>query len=77
VVKKADFTKKVIMVDESVREIASLDELYNELLSSKPADKKELTIKKEEAKFARERILKLSLHIKNLVSNMESDETLT
>jgi len=73
---KEDFTKDVIAVDESMREIASLDELYDELLSSKPADRKELDIKKDEAKFARERILKLSLHVKNLVEKLESHETL-
>ncbi len=70
------FNQKVIEVDESMREMAALDELYTELLSSKPADEKELGIKKDEAKFARDRILKLSLHVKNLVADLESHETL-
>jgi hypothetical protein len=74
--KRENFTRDVISVDESMREIASLDELYNELLRSKPSDKRELDMKKDEAKFARERILKLSLHIKNLVAKLESHETL-
>lgn len=73
---KDGFTKDVIALDESMREIASLDELYNELLRSRASDKNELDMKKDEAKFARERILKLSLHIKNLVAKLESHETL-
>ena len=75
--KKFDFTEKIVTIDESFREMASLDELYNELLGSAAKDDKELMVKKEEAKFARDRILKLSLHVKNLVANLESDETLT
>jgi hypothetical protein len=74
--KKADFSKNVITIDESMREIASLDELYNDLVTAKPKDEKELAIKKEEAKFARERILKLSLHVKNLLTKLESHEAL-
>lgn len=72
----ADFAQKVIEMDESMREISSLDELYNELTSARPADKRETEIKREEAKFARERILKLSLHVKNLLASLESHESL-
>ena len=70
------FTKQVIQVDESMREIASLDELYNELVESKPGNKNELEVKKDEARFARERMLKLSMHVKNLVKKLESHEHL-
>lgn len=71
-----DFTDQVIQIDESMREIASLDELYNELVASKPSDTKELEVKKDEARFARERMLKLSMHVKNLVKKLESHEHL-
>jgi hypothetical protein len=74
--RKAEFTKKIITIDESMREIESLAELYDELLASKPKDKRELDTKKEEARFARERILKLSLHVKHLLARVESHETL-
>ena len=73
---KKAFTKNIIALDESVREIASLDELYNELLASKTKDKKELSIKKDEAAFAHDRILKLSLHVKHLLRKLESHETI-
>ncbi len=71
-----DMMKKVVELDESMREISSLDELYNDLAMSKIKDAKELAVKKEEAKFARERMLKLSLHVRNLVRELESHETL-
>ncbi|MBW2996713.1 hypothetical protein KY349_00060 [Candidatus Woesearchaeota archaeon] len=74
--RKAGFAQKIITVDESMREIESLAELYDELLASRPADKRVLNTKKDEAKFARDRILKLSLHVKNLLANMESQEPL-
>ncbi len=73
---REEFTDHVIQIDESMREIASLDELYNELISSKPGNHKELEVKKDEARFARERILKLSMHVKNLVKKLESHEHL-
>jgi len=73
---RKDFTHKVVELDESMREVASLDELYNDLVRSRPGSARELEAKKDEAKFARERILKLSLHAKNLVRKMESHETL-
>ncbi|MBU2561787.1 MAG: hypothetical protein KKD17_05815 [Nanoarchaeota archaeon] len=71
-----DLSRHIIELDESMREIASLDELYNELVSSRAKDRKELTVKREEAVFARERILKLSLHVKNLLTKLESHEAL-
>jgi hypothetical protein len=71
-----DFLKRMVEMDESMREIASLDELYNELVSTGSKDERELSVRKEEAMFARERMLKLSLHVKNLIAGMESEETL-
>jgi hypothetical protein len=67
--------KRLVELDESAREIASLDELYMDLVNSRPKDRSELEMRQEEAKFARERILKLSLHIKNLLASVESEET--
>ena len=72
---KFDLTKKMVTIDESMREIASLAELYDELLASRPDSNKELDLKKDEAKFARDRMLKLSLHAKNLLASVESHET--
>jgi len=68
----ADIANRMIEIDESLREISSLDELYAELVNSKPADERERSLKLDEAKFARERILKLSLHVKNLLGNVEA-----
>ncbi len=70
------FTKSTIEIDESMREIATLEELYTELTSSSPEEDKELATRKDEAKFARERMLRLSLHVKNLLEKMESSEKL-
>ena len=72
--KKEDFTKKVVTIDESMREIASLDELYNDLLTSKPKTDAETESVKEQAKFARERMLRLSLHVKNILQKAEAQE---
>ncbi|MBN1544351.1 hypothetical protein JW898_02710 [Candidatus Woesearchaeota archaeon] len=71
-----DISRQIIELDESMREIASLDELYSELVSSGSRDGKELAVRKEEAAFARERMLKLSLHVKNLLTKLESHEAL-
>jgi len=71
---RSDFTKYAIELDESMREIAALDELYSEITGSGISDDKELALKKDEARFARERMLKLSLHVKNLLAKMESGE---
>ena len=73
--KKFDLTSKIVTIDESMREIASLAELYDELLASRPGSKNELDVKKDEAKFARDRMLKLSLHAKNLLASVESHES--
>jgi hypothetical protein len=71
---EADFARRMIEIDESLREMSSLDELYAELVRSRPADERERSLKLDEAKFARERILKLSLHVKNLLGTVESGE---
>jgi hypothetical protein len=70
------FARAVVEIDESMREIAALDELYSELVASRPGNKRELAVRKEEAKFARERMLKLSLHVKHRLTKLESHETL-
>ena len=67
-----DLARRMIEIDESLREISSLDELYAELVNSRPGDERERSLKLDEAKFARERILKLSLHVKNLLGNVEA-----
>jgi hypothetical protein len=74
--KKADFVQKVIELDESIREIGALDGLYEELVKAAPEGKRDADVKKDEARFARDRILKLSLHAKNLIASIESHETL-
>jgi hypothetical protein len=68
-----DFNRHIIEMDESLREIASLDELYKEL--NEQSQEKDL-MKKHEAKYARERMLKLSLHVKHLAEKMASHEHL-
>jgi hypothetical protein len=74
--KEDDFIKKVVEIDESMREIGSLDELYDEICASQTSDANEAAIRKEEARFARERMLKLSLHVKNLLEIIEAHERL-
>jgi hypothetical protein len=71
-----DLLKGVVAIDESMREMASLDELYDELIAAGAKDERELSVRKDEAMFARERILKLSLHVKNILGDIESEETL-
>ena len=73
--RRSDVAKELVEIDESMREIASLAELYDELLAAAPKDQTALDTKKDEAKFARERILKLSLHVKHLVAHLESYES--
>jgi hypothetical protein len=75
--KKADFTKELITVDESMREIASLSELYEDLVNSSPRSKAEAESAREQAEFARERILKLSLLVKNTLEKAETHEHVT
>jgi hypothetical protein len=75
-VSRSDFELKVVQLDESMREIGSLAALYEELVSASPESKRDIAVKRDEAKFARERMLKLSLHAKNVLSKLESDETL-
>lgn len=70
--RKTDPAKELINVDESVREIASLAELYDELFASAPKSRKDLDTRRDEARFARDRILRLSLHVKNEVDRLES-----
>ncbi|MBW2964051.1 hypothetical protein KY363_01200 [Candidatus Woesearchaeota archaeon] len=70
------FAQKAIEIDESLREIAALDDLYDDLVRSQPENRHELEIKRDEARFARERMLKLSLHVKNLLASLESKETI-
>jgi hypothetical protein len=74
--KRHDFSMKVIEAKESVLELSSLDELYSSLVSCSTKDENEKRLRTEEAKFARERMLKLSLHVKNLLSNLEKEENL-
>ncbi|MBW2967708.1 hypothetical protein KY362_04425 [Candidatus Woesearchaeota archaeon] len=68
---KAEASERLLAIDESLREIASLDELYAELVGSE-AGSRDLDIKREEARFARDRLLRLSLHVKNLLAELES-----
>jgi hypothetical protein len=68
--------KDIVAIDESMREIAALDDLYSEIISSGANDARDLSVKKEEAMFARERVLKLSLHVKNLLGEIEPEEKL-
>ncbi|MFH1064212.1 MAG: hypothetical protein V1729_03975 [Candidatus Woesearchaeota archaeon] len=74
--KNDNTTDYIIEIDESMREIAALDELYTELVGSSPESDREMKIKQDEAKFARDRILRLSMHIKNRLAKIESHEKL-
>ncbi len=74
--KQEDMANYIIEVDESMREIAALDELYTEFISSSPESDRELKVKQDEAKFARDRILRLSMHVKNRLDRIESHEKL-
>ena len=77
-IKKANTGKKVsqylIQLDESFREIAALDELYDDIVNSNVGNKKKADMRCDEAKFARDRLLRLSLHVKHLIAEVEKEE---
>ena len=60
-------SKEISLIKQSVQEITALDEIYSDIISSKINNSSELELKQEEAKFARNRILKLSLNLKNII----------
>lgn len=59
-------------VDESFREIEGLADLYESLVEEEATDKTDLEIREEEARFARDRLLRLSLHVKNVIEKIET-----
>ena len=59
------------VIRESIREISTLDEIYSEIVSSKPQNKAENELKQEEAKFSRDQILKISLNIRNIIKKLK------
>ncbi len=67
--------EKLIELDESMREIEGLADLYENLVGESAKDRRDLDIRQEEARFARDRLLRLSLHIKNLLDVIESEES--
>jgi hypothetical protein len=74
--KQKDLTQEIITIDESMREMTSLAELYEDLLKTTPKSDAEAASIKEQASFARERILKLSLHVKNTLELAKTQERL-
>ncbi len=64
--------KKLIEIDESFREIEGLADLYEGLVEEEAGDKQDLDIRKEEAKFARDRLLRISLHVKNQLERIQT-----
>jgi glutaredoxin-related protein len=65
-------TECLVAIDESLREISVLEELYTDMFTDSNI-LQEAEIRREEAKFARERVLKLSLHIRNMVENLKRE----
>ncbi|MFC1723311.1 hypothetical protein ACFL0V_04180 [Nanoarchaeota archaeon] len=63
--------KKLAELDESFREIESLADLYEGLVGE-AAPREELGVRREEARFVRDRLLRLSLHAKHLTEKIET-----
>ncbi|MFC1753045.1 hypothetical protein ACFL96_06580 [Thermoproteota archaeon] len=61
------------IIKQSMIKIASLSEIYDELISSRPK-KGEAEQKRIEAEYARDQILKLSIHVKHLLQDLERKE---
>ncbi len=62
--------KDLVKIDESMVEIEALQKRYDELVGT---SKESVSDRKLEAKFIHDRILKLSLNVKNILSALEKD----
>ncbi|NQU78998.1 hypothetical protein HQ545_04480 [Candidatus Woesearchaeota archaeon] len=65
------FRERMLSIDESMREISALDELYEDIVNAGVDSNEDIIVRKEEAKFAKERMLKLSLHVKHMLEGLE------
>ncbi len=63
--------QKLAELEEGFREIDSLASLYEQLVEG-AENERQLEVQKEEAKFARDRLLRLSLHAKNMIKDIET-----
>lgn len=70
-----DLTKKIMMLRQSAEEIKSYADLYDELIGSEPLSEAEASEKKAEAEFAINHMLKLSIHMKRLLIDVEQEES--
>ena len=70
--KNTALEQKFAEIDESFREMEGLADLYEGLVGEGATDKIDLDIRKEEAKFARDRLLRLSLHAKNIIERIQT-----
>lgn len=57
-----------------MKEIALVAELYESTLEKPPRSKEEAEARALEARFARERMLKLSLHARHLITELEAKD---
>ncbi|MBT7903734.1 hypothetical protein HN587_07765 [Candidatus Woesearchaeota archaeon] len=67
-------SQQLQIVKKNIEEINTLFELYSEDVYSKPRSETEAKAKREEAKYIRDRILKISLANKEILSGLEKKE---
>ena len=60
----------LLKLRKSIAQVTTLSEIYNEIVNSR-FSKEEATQKRLEAEYARDQILKLSVHIKHLLKEIE------
>jgi hypothetical protein len=63
--------KQIAMLEENMKEIDLIADMYESILLTPAKSEQEASAKSTEAKFARERMLKLSLHSRHLLSELE------
>jgi len=67
------FDEEMSIIRQSMIKIASLSDIYDELINSRPKPG-EAEQRRIEAEYARDQILKLSMHVKHILSKMEQQE---
>ena len=61
------------IIRQSMVKISSLSDIYSDLVESRPK-KEEAEQKRIEAEYARDQVLKLSLHVKHILQDVERKE---
>ncbi|MBT5021991.1 hypothetical protein HOK51_00890 [Candidatus Woesearchaeota archaeon] len=64
-------SQKLQILKKNVAEVETLSKIYSELIDSTVYSNSEAKTKQEEAKFVRDRMLKLTLSNKQLINSLE------